>query len=238
MSNLAPVYFWVVAELTGSNDLFNVVDLNPTTGAKKLGQQEIKMSRDIFTASVSTHGDDTVLVNADAKKVTVYDISVPAKLSQVQSFVVGKNPDAWSSSSVRWDVLRSSWVSLGDGVGILAIPLRVTAYSQKYSKGNFDGYILYNISRTGISRQFNISHVASEDYYNCYENKLLTERLMAMNGAIMTAKGHSILSTNLKTGKNLWKLEVANSTVLKCCNIWVNPSVTLECYPRQPNLGL
>ena len=217
---------FALAELAGRNDLFHILDLNPS-GAKVLGstKQTIKVSSTI-------RGDDTLLVTADRAaddtgrnldiEITAYDARVPAKLIQVQRAVVeAKRPDVWSSSNIVWNFQRTSWLSLGDGVGILAIPLRVEAWSRQNLKGNFDGYILYDVSRTaGISRRLNVSHVASEKYYNCYENKRLAEQLYVINGTITTTKGHSILATNLKTGINRWKLEITNSSVIQRCSKW------------------
>lgn len=227
MANIDHVSFSCFAELSGENDLFNVLDLNPKTGVKVVGQQEIKIS--------SIHGDDSLLVTVSQTgddtgrsldiEVTAYDARVPATLIQVQVFAGEKRPVVWSSSKVHWDVLGSSWLSVGDGVGILAIPLRVEAYSKQNLKGNFDGYFLYDVSRAGISQRFNISHVASERYYNCYVNKRLTEGVFVVgNGTLMTTKGHSILSTNLKTGANLWKLEVTNSSAIQRCSKWYEPN--------------
>ena len=168
------------------------------------------------------YADDTLLVTAGGKDIKIYEARVPGKLIQVQRFVMEKRPDTWSRSYIEWGVRASSWLSLGDGIGLWAIPVRVRAYN-KQNQGNFDGYIVYEVSRTGISRRFNVSHVASENYNDCYEDKRLSEGLLVINGSITTTKGHSILSTNVKTGSNLWKLVISNSSAVKCCSIWIKP---------------
>jgi hypothetical protein len=204
--------------------LTHALDLNPT-GVKVLSsKQQIKVLSAI-------HIDDSLLVtsspanflNDGQNEIIVYDARVPATLVQVQRYVVN-NDISFGSSSANWDFYTSSWLSNGDGVGILAIPLRVRDLTQQNPKGNFDGYMLYDVSLTaGVSRRSNVSHVESEKYYKCYENKLLAERLIVINGTMTTTKGHSILSTNLKTGRNRWKLEITNSSKLKCCFSWYTP---------------
>jgi uncharacterized secreted protein with C-terminal beta-propeller domain len=105
----------------------------------------------------SINADDTLLVavgqeaDADGRilgvQVTLFDATNPTKPIQLQRTVVEQESDVWSSSSVQWDFKSFRWLSLGDGVGILIIPLQVVAFMSNDPTGNFDGFFLYDVSR-------------------------------------------------------------------------------------------
>jgi uncharacterized secreted protein with C-terminal beta-propeller domain len=118
-------------------DPFYVLDLNPA-GAKVLGELQISG----FSSYIqSINADDTLLVavgqeaDADGRilgvQVTLFDATNPAKPIQLQRTVVEQEPDVWSSSSVQWDFKSFRWLSLGDGVGILIIPLQVVCVHEQ-----------------------------------------------------------------------------------------------------------
>lgn len=192
-----------------------------------MSKQQIKLSSPI-------HIDDTLLVTIGRRdifekdQIAVYDARVPAKLMQIQSSAVDFLSGAWVSSNgirITWDFQSSRWFSLSDGFGILVIPLRFYTI-RKPDAGSFDGYILYDVSLTaGISRRFNISHVQSDKYYDCYETKRFVERVFVINGStITTTKGHSILSTNFQTGRQRSRVEIPNLSNRKCCVDWYTPA--------------
>jgi hypothetical protein len=113
---------------------------------------------------------------------------------------VEKDQDAWSSSDATYDFKAFRWLSLGEETGVVILPVRVQSWSQN-ATGNFDGFFVYDVSRQGISLRFNISHVASEDFFGCYSSAQLPQRSMVFNGNVTTTKGHSVVSTDLDTGR-------------------------------------
>jgi hypothetical protein len=69
-------------------------------------------------------------------------------------------------------------------------------------EGNFDGFILFDISADGIQERFSIEHVTSRDFrLGCYGFNRLPDRSFVVNGDVTTLKGHSIRKYNLDTGK-------------------------------------
>jgi hypothetical protein len=153
-------------------------------------------------------------------QVTLFDATNPAKPIQLQRAVVEQEADVWSSSTVQWDFKSFRWLSLGDGVGILIIPLQVVAYNSNSPTGNFDGFFLYDVSRTGISQRMNITHAASQDFYGCYYQAYLPERSFVFNGNVTTMKGHSVISTDLDTSEQRWMLDMPKPTDTNECVFW------------------
>lgn len=101
------------------------------------------------------------------------------------------------------------------------MPLRVTSYNREKLDGNFDGFFAYDVSRNGISERLNVSHVQSENFYGCYYQANLPERSLVFNGNLTTMKGHSVLSTDLNTGEQGWKLDMLKPEKKEQCGYWL-----------------
>ena len=132
-------------------------------------------------------------------QVTLYDSTDPANPSVIDRYAVEIKDDVYSSSSVEWDFKALRYVALGDDFGILIIPVRVDSYTSP--EGNFDGFILLDISTTGITERFRISHVDSKNFrLGCFYWARLPERSFVVNGNVTTLKGHSIRIHDLDSG--------------------------------------
>jgi Beta propeller domain len=207
-------------------DPFYVLDLNPAR-AKVLGELEISG----FSSYIqSINADDTLLITVGQEadtdgrvtgvKISLFDASNAAKPKELQKFVAEEDPDVYSSSSVQWDFKAFRWLSLGDGVGILIMPLQI--YSNNGSlKGNFDGFKVYDVSANGISERVTISHVASNQFYSCYYEAYLPERSFVFDGNVTTMKGHSVVSTDLDTGLKRWTLDMPKPVDKDDCVNWL-----------------
>jgi hypothetical protein len=132
-------------------------------------------------------------------QVTLYDSTDPANPSVIDRYAVEVKDDVYSSSAVEWDFKALRYVALGDDFGILIIPVRVDSWTS--AEGNFDGFILLDISVTGMTERFRISHVDSEDFrFGCFYWAQLPERSFVVNGNVTTLKGHSIRIHDLDSG--------------------------------------
>jgi hypothetical protein len=208
-------------------DPFYVLSLDPTD-AKQLGELEISG----FSSYIdSINAENTLLVavgqEADEEgailgvQVTLFDATNATDPTLLHRFTVEQDTDVWSSSSVSWDFKAFRWLSLGDEVGILIMPLRVQGYGAGSLDGNFDGFFAYDVSRAGISERLNVSHVESRDFFGCYYGANLPERSLVFNGNVTTMKGHSVISTDLDSGEQRWKLDMPKPTGEKPCHFWV-----------------
>jgi uncharacterized secreted protein with C-terminal beta-propeller domain len=140
-------------------------------------------------------------------QVTLYDSTDPTNPSAIDRYSVEVDKDVYSSSSVEWDFKALRYVRLGDDFGILIIPVRVDSYTS--TEGNFDGFILLDISATAITERFNISHVDSEKFRRgCYYWARLPERSFVVNGNVTTLKGHSIQIHDLDSGLSTGSLDI------------------------------
>jgi hypothetical protein len=209
-------------------DPFYVLDLN-VNKPQVLGELEITG----FSSYLhSINANNTLLLaigeEADDKgiiiglKIALFDAATPEKPKLVQTFTVETDRDTWSSSAVSWDFKAFRYLPLGTPeVGILIIPLQVYAPYPE-TKGNFDGFIAYDISRDGISERGKISHVDSKNIYGCYSNAYLPQRSLVFDGKVTTLKGHSAVSTDLDSFDKQWELQMDDSVVVEKCYYWID----------------
>jgi hypothetical protein len=197
-------------------------------GAKILGELQISG----FSSYLhSINANDTLLVavgqEADANgrilgvQITLFDATNASNPIQLQRSVVEQDPSVFSSSSVQWDFKSFRWLSLGDAVGILIIPLQIISFDSTKFDGNFDGFVAYDVSRNGITKRLNISHVDSFEFNGCYYQAYLPQRSFVFNGSVTTLKGHSAVSTNLDTGVKRWTLDMPKPTNKNNCVFWL-----------------
>jgi Beta propeller domain len=203
-----------------------VLDLDPA-GAKVLSELEIS-GFSSYIQSINDAGSLLVTVgqevDADGRvlsvKISLLDATDVAKPIELQRLVVEEDANVYSQSSVQWDFQSLRWLSLGEGIGILIIPLQW--YSINGSRDViFDGFVAYDISLDGISERVTISHVASNQIYGCYYKAHLPDRSFLFDGDVTTMKGHSVVSTDLDTGARRWKLDMPKPKNKDDCVIWL-----------------
>jgi len=63
----------------------------------------------------------------------------------------------------------------------------------------------------GISLSLTVSHVKASNMlssYHCWYSATLPSRSLVFNGKLTTIKGHTVVSTSLATGDELWTYDV------------------------------
>lgn len=73
--------------------------------------------------------------------------------------------------------------------------------------GNFDGFVVYDITLDEIAPSYNIQHASSYDmHYGCWYSAYMPARSLVFQSKLTTILSHSVMSTDLGTGKKLWNL--------------------------------
>jgi hypothetical protein len=155
-------------------------------------------------------------------QVTLFDATDPTNLQVLARANVEEDlaarADAWSWSDATFDYKAFRWVSLGVEVGIVIIPVTI---SSTVPSQNFDGFLVYDVSRqNGISVRTVVPHQEGEGFFGCYYNAYLSTRSFVIDGALMTTKGHNVISTDLDTGARLWELEMMKPVNDAYCVFW------------------
>jgi Beta propeller domain len=158
-------------------------------------------------------------------QLTVFDASNPIKPITLHRYTVKTEQYGSSNSDAEWNFKAFQYLSLGDDSGVVIIPVTIigtwnassvddgTNLDFMYLRGPilFDGFVIFDVNKTGITERIRISHVNSTDTSGCYSNANLPTRSFAYTGNIMTLKGRSVVSTNLDTGDQKWNLTLPTS---------------------------
>jgi len=216
-------------------DPFYVLDLSDPMNPTILGELEVPGFSE-FMHPIKPDNSMLLTVGQDANEfgsitgfqISIFDSTIPNDPKLVDRLVIGEEDKSWTSSSSSWDERAFRYIQVGE-VGRLIIPL----YSRQWdSFGNsdsyFDGFSVFGVdlnkTDTLITREIDIDH--SQDYQYTYDSEgcycqptYLPERSMVFDGNLMTMKDSKVLSTNLTSQKNQWKLYLKDRE--NCC---------LNCY--------
>ena len=206
-------------------DPFYALNLTDPSNPVELGELSITG----FSSYLhSVNRDDTMLVAVGQEanetgtvtglQVTLFDARDPTNPRDLQRYHIENAPFTRSSSLVEWDYKAFRWLSLGDAVGLVILPL--TVRNSHNRSHNYDGFLVLDVSRTGISQRFNITHAQGEAFFGCYSRANLKQRSLVFNGTVTTLKGHSVLSTDLDTGELTWELEMMKPANQLDCRYW------------------
>ena len=180
---------------------FHFVNVTDPTNPKVVGLLEISNFSSSYVYSMT--GDNTLLVvlgreiNDFGLELAVIDALDPVMPVVVQRYVVETDKGSLSFSAVRYDTAVFRYLSLGLDFGLVILSINIFNTTES-SDILFDGFIVFDVSRDGISERFQISQVSS-DYRHNHGKSLV------FNGNLMTMKGNSTLSTNLDSGKIVWQ---------------------------------
>jgi len=145
--------------------------------------------------------------------VTVFDASDPADPKVLQSHTFENSENAYSSSNVEWDYKAFRYVA-----GKLIIPMNIW-YSQTWNEvtqqmdplpegvENFNGFSVLDVNANEITEQFRISHAKEQGSCSC--GGYLPTRSFLYSGDLMTVQDAVVVSTNLDTGVEVWRLPIA-----------------------------
>jgi len=210
-------------------DPFYVLDLSDPKNPTILGELNVTGFSQ-YLHSINDNNTLLVAVGQEADEetgrllgvqITLFDATDPSDPKDLDRYVAEQDPDTHSSSSVEFDYQAFRYVELigQEEMGLLIIPLYI--HSWEGPEKNFDGFVVYDISRHGgITPRFNITHAAGNDFYGCYYWASLAERSLILNGTVTTLKGHSLVSTDLDTGETLWVLDLLGPVDPNDCMNW------------------
>ena len=144
--------------------------------------------------------------------VTVFDATDPAKPQVLQSHTFENSENAYSSSNVEWDFKAFRYVA-----GKLIIPMSIY-YQQEWNQAiqqfeplpegleNFNGFSVLDVNANEITEQFRVSH--AREVGSCSCGGYLPTRSFVYSGDLMTVQDSVVVSTNLDTGAEVWRLPV------------------------------
>ncbi|KAL3822484.1 hypothetical protein ACHAXA_002502 [Cyclostephanos tholiformis] len=195
-------------------DPFYVIDLSDPSKPTLLGQLEIP-GFSSYLHPIEIDGIPLMLgigsnVNEttgweSGVKISLFNVSDPMKLKEIAVFV-----DEGAYSSGSWDFKSFRYLPLSE-----KLILPKTEWTSTEA-GNFDGFVVYDITLNKIEASYSIQHASSYDMYSgCWYSAYMPARSLVFQSKLTTILSHSVISTDLETGDKLWNLtlEGLNNTV-------------------------
>ena len=160
--------------------------------------------------------------------VTVFDATDPANPIQLQNHVFETSDSAYSSSNVQWDYKAFRYVA-----GKLIIPMNIYYYQQWNQETqqldplpegaeDFNGFAVLDVNEDEITEQFRVSHRREKGSCSCNPAYLPT-RSFVYDGDLMTVQDSLVVSSDLDTGAEVWRLPITfegEEDPNNCC--WYN----------------
>jgi len=188
-------------------DPFLIYDLSDPANPEKLGELEIPgfssylhpvaLDGASMMLGLGEHVDPQTQCRAGVK-ISLFDVSDPANPTESATFV-----DQGAYSSVGYDFKSFRYLSLSKK---LIFPRSKYTWTQN---DNFDGFAVYDISANAITKSYQIQHASSYDmYYGCWYSARMPPRSFVFNSKLTTVLSHSVISTDLDGGDELWRLDL------------------------------
>jgi Beta propeller domain len=146
--------------------------------------------------------------------ITVFDATDPANPQALVSHTFENSPNAYSSSNVEWDYKSFRYVD-----GKLIVPVDIW-YNQLWNEAtqaldplpegveNFQGFAVMDVSTSAISESFRVSHTTAPGSCSFCNVGYLPTRSFVYSGDLMTVRNDLVISTDLATGQEVWRLPV------------------------------
>lgn len=186
-----------------TTDPFYIFNLTDPSDPKKLGELEIPgfssylhpvvIDEVSLMLGVGQHANETTGIT-DGVKISLFDISNPQSPTETATFV---DKGAYSSAGNDYKAFRYLPLSKK-----LILPKREYTGSEE---GNFDGFVVYDINVDDITPSYEIQHASSYNIYRgCWYGASMPARSFVFQSKLTTILSHSVKSTDLETGENLW----------------------------------
>lgn len=205
-------------------DPFYTIDLSSPTNPKVLGELKIP-GYSSYLHPYDSSNDRLIAVGQDADsngrvtglQISLFDVTNLSQPKLQHRFIVENDKGVYSSSEVEYDHKAFRFLSQSKK---LLLPVSIRDYS-KTDNQSFDGFYIFDVSKeSGISLDFEISHVDSNSYDRCWSRSYLPSRSLVHNSVVMTLKRHSVQTHELDTQDKKWDLNLDENYKGKCVMYW------------------
>jgi len=200
---IGPTAYIVTFERTDPFYIFNLTD---PTDPTKLGELEIP-GFSSYLHPIEIDGVPLILgigEHVDERqsrvgvKISLFDISDLTNPTENATFI---DEGAYSSAGNDFKAFR-----------YLTQSRKLILPKSKYTRsdeGNFDGFVVYDVSLGAVNSSYEIQHASSYDMYNgCWYNAYMPARSFVFQSKLTTILSHSVKSTDLENGDELWNVSL------------------------------
>mmetsp|Transcript_7054 Transcript_7054/g.9378 ORF Transcript_7054/g.9378 Transcript_7054/m.9378 type:complete len:1052 (-) Transcript_7054:286-3441(-) len=193
-------------------DPFYTIDMSDAQNPKMVG--ELKISgfsnylHPVDNESILAVGQEARDGRAVGLQVSMFNVSDPRNASLQARYTVEEDDDNWSSSEAQFEHKAFRYLARQQ---MLILPARISG------EDTFDGFLIFDVNKTHIEPNFNITHTRS--YQGCNYNAYLQARSIVINEQVTTFKGHTIKNHNLTTRDLIWDADLDKNLTKEDC-VW------------------
>lgn len=143
-------------------------------------------------------------------RLSLIDVSTPSSPKIAASY-----REAGSSLDQDYDFLTVRYLS---DLQKLILPVSRTDHNSSGINSYTEGFVLYDISDYSIIRAFNVTQSTSETY--CWYDARIPARSFVIRSELITIKGHTAVSTEMKNGTIISKLDLDVNFNYSVCDAW------------------
>jgi len=188
-------------------DPFYIYDLSNPTSPTKMGELEIpgfssylhplEIGGVPFILGIGEHVDEESQRRAGIK-ISLFDISDDMSPRENATFI-----DEGAYSTANNDFKAFRYLSRSQK---LILPKSEWSESER---DNFDGFVVYDVGLGKIDPAYEIQHAQSRDmFYGCWYNAYMPARSLVFQSKLTTILSHSVISTDLADGAQLWNMSL------------------------------
>merc|ERR1711862_441641 len=147
--------------------------------------------------------------------LTVFDATDRTNPKALVSHAIEDENASSAKSESLWDYKAFRYLA---DYGKLIIPLKLRYWKSSKDESteplpeNFSGFVVFDVSTTSITEQFRVSHTTlsnKDGATNCVYCGGMKSRSFVYNGDLMTVVSHSVISTNIDSAQEVWKLQLS-----------------------------
>jgi len=102
----------------------------------------------------------------------------------------------------------------------LIVPVSKSDYNGSGTYNYTDGFTVYDISDESITPAFDVIHSTTESY--CWYDAMIPARSFVIQSELTTIKGHIAMSTEMKSGSVISKLDLDVGFNYTVCEPWLS----------------
>ncbi len=159
--------------------------------------QPIEIDGNPFVLSIGEEWNFTNWWSSSSSKLTLFDVSNPSSPSLAVEYI---ESDSYTHAMYDFQAIR--WLPESK---LLILP-KSNSYNYYYnSKGDsFQGFVVYEIGVNEVKPLYNLTHNDT----NCWYEASIAGRSLVFDSNITTIFGHTVISTDLKSGEKSWEFDL------------------------------
>ena len=171
--------------------------------------QQIEINEVQYILGVGYEIDDSWLMSMKLSLIDVSTLSAPKMVTSYRG--------AGSSTDAAYDFLAVRYLPESKK---LIVPVSKSDFDDNSTYNYTDGFTVYDISDEAITPAFDVTQSTTESY--CWYDAMIPARSFVIQSELTTIKGHIAISTEMKSGSVISKLDLDVGLNYSVCEPWLS----------------